>query len=228
MNPRTALPVLTALSGALCISAALGLIVPWLTFVFKPLTTVLVIAYAWPRGADTPKQRRLILIGLVLSLAGDVFLLWPKEGFLFGLVSFLLAHLAYIAAFCVPLRLAAKPLAFAVYAVVAALILSQLWSGVPAGLRAPVVAYVVCLASMAAQAAAWWLKSPAEPAARWAAVGGVFFMASDSLLAINKFATPLPLSALLILATYWLAQWCIASTLKPAAPAASNPTPYSK
>lgn len=222
------LPVFTALSATLCIAAALGLIAPWLTFVFKPLTTVLVIAYAWPRGADTPKQRRLIVVGLVLSLAGDVFLLWPQQGFLPGLVSFLLAHLAYIAAFCVPLRLAAKPLAFVVYAVVAALILSQLWSGVPAGLRAPVVAYVVCLASMAAQAAAWWLKSPAEPAARWAAVGGVLFMASDSLLAINKFATPLPLSPLWILATYWLAQWCIASSLKPPAPAASHPTPYSR
>lgn len=214
MKQHATLASLTALSAALCIAAALGLITPWLTFVFKPLTTLLVIAYAWPRGADTPKQRRLILIGLVLSLAGDVFLLWPKEGFLPGLVSFLLAHLAYIAAFCVPLRLAAKPLAFAVYAVVAALILSQLWGGVPAGLRAPVVAYVVCLASMAAQAAAWWLKHPAEPAARWAAIGGVLFMASDSLLAINKFAAPVPLSALWILSTYWLAQWCIASSLK--------------
>jgi len=214
MKHHTTLAGLTALSAALCITAALGLITPWLTFVFKPLTTVLVIAYAWPRGADTPKQRRLILIGLVLSLAGDVFLLWPKQGFLPGLVSFLLAHLAYIAAFCVPLRLAAKPLAFAVYAVVAALILSQLWGGVPSGLRAPVIAYVVCLATMAAQAAAWWLKHPAEPTARWAAIGGVLFMASDSLLAINKFAAPVPLSALWILSTYWLAQWCIASSLK--------------
>jgi uncharacterized membrane protein YhhN len=214
MRQAATLASLTALSAALCIAAMLGLVAPWLAFVFKPLTTVLVIAYAWPRGADSPKQRRLILSGLVLSLAGDVFLLWPQQGFLPGLVSFLLAHLAYIAAFCVPLRLAAKPLPFAVYAVVAALILSQLWGGVPAGLRAPVVAYVVCLAGMAAQAAAWWLKSPAEPTARWAAIGGMLFMASDSLLAINKFAAPLPLSALWILATYWLAQWCIASSLK--------------
>lgn len=43
-----------------------------------------------------------------LSNAGDVFLLWLKEGALPGWVAFLLAHLAYIAAFCVPVRLAAK------------------------------------------------------------------------------------------------------------------------
>jgi uncharacterized membrane protein YhhN len=206
---------LTAISAALCIAATLGALAPWLTYLFKPLTTLLVIAYAWPRSVDAPQQRRFILAGLLLSLAGDVFLLWPKEGFLPGLVSFLLAHLTYIAAFCVPVRFGAKPVVFAVYAAVAALVLSQLWGGVPGALRWPVIAYVVCLATMAAQAAAWWRSTPHAPAARWAAVGGVLFMTSDSLLAINKFAAPLPLAPLWILASYWLAQWCIASSLAP-------------
>jgi uncharacterized membrane protein YhhN len=213
MHPAT-LPALTAASAALCIAAASGALPPGLAFVFKPLTTLLVIAWAWPRGHDTPGQRRLVLVGLWLSLAGDVFLLWPKEGFLPGLVSFLLAHLAYIAAFSRPLRFAARPAVFAAYALVAAAILSQLWAGVPSGLRLPVLAYVACLACMAAQAAAWWRCAPASPLARFAALGGVLFMASDSLLAFNKFATPLPLSALWILSTYWLAQLCIAASLR--------------
>ncbi len=218
-HPRVVpLAALTLASGTAAILAALGVLpAPWL-FALKPLTTLLVIAYAWPRGADTPKQRRLVRAGLVLSLAGDVFLLWPKEGFLPGLVAFLFAHLAYIGAFCVPVRLAARPVVFAVYGVIAALILMQLWPGIPAPLRAPVVAYVICLATMAAQAGAWWRSAAARatPDARragWAALGGVLFMASDSLLAINKFAAPLPLAALWILATYWVAQWCIASAL---------------
>jgi uncharacterized membrane protein YhhN len=141
----------------------------------------------------------------VLSLVGDVFLLWPKEGFLPGLVSFLLAHLTYIAAFCVPVRLAARPLVFVAYGVVAALILSQLWPGVPGGLRAPVLGYVVCLATMAAQAAA---------VGRVAALGGALFVCSDALLATHKFAAPLPLSALWILATYWTAQGLIAASMR--------------
>lgn len=211
--PPLALPLATVASAALCIAAATGALPAWLAFVFKPLTTLLVIAWAFTRGAEVPVQRRRILIGLWLSLAGDVFLLWPGQGFLPGLVSFLLAHLAYIAAFSVPVRFGAKPVAFAVYGVIAALILSQLWGGVPAALRAPVVGYVVCLACMAAQAAAWWLSAPASPLARCAAVGGLLFMASDSLLAINKFASPLPLAALWILSTYWLAQLCIAASL---------------
>ena len=213
------LPVLTVVCASIAIAASLlGPAYAAVHFAFKPLTTLLVIAYAWPRGADSPRQQRFVRIGLVLSLVGDVFLLWPKEGFLPGLVSFLLAHLAYIAAFCVPARLAARPLVFAGYGVVAALILSQLWPGVPGALRAPVLAYVVCLATMAAQAAVWWRASAGnadEGHARAAAIGGLLFMVSDSLLAINKFALPLPFASLWILATYWAAQWSIASSLRP-------------
>lgn len=223
MNPlattRRLWPVLIALSGALAILAFVGVLPAALAFVFKPLTTLLIIGFAWPRGANATKQRNLVRVGLILSLAGDVFLLWPNEGFLPGLVAFLFAHLAYIVAFCVPVRLAAKPWVFGLYALVAAAILSALWPGVPAALRVPVVAYVVCLATMAAQALAWWRSSVAAGAAdashaRLAALGGVLFMASDSLLAINKFAVPLPLASLWILLTYWLAQWCIASALR--------------
>ena len=38
-------------------------------------------------------------LGLLLSLLGDIALLWPQQGFLPGLMAFLLAHIAYIVAF---------------------------------------------------------------------------------------------------------------------------------
>ena len=217
---RAALPWLTALSAAIAIAAFVGMLPAALAFVFKPLTTLLVMAHAWPRGVGQSNQRGLIRAGLFLSLAGDVFLLWPQQGFLPGLVAFLLAHLAYIAAFCVPVRFAAKPLVFVAYAALAALILSRLWPGVPVALRLPVLAYVACLATMVAQAGAWWRSrvgtaAPDLQLARAAALGGLLFMASDSLLAINKFGAPLPLSSLWILLTYWAAQWCIAGSLAP-------------
>lgn len=213
--PRLAAP--TLLSAVLAILASVEVLPTPLLFAFKPLTTLLVIGHAWRRGAGAPRQRRLILLGLALSLVGDVALLWPRQGFLPGLVAFLLAHLAYIAAFCVPVRLAARPLPFALYALVALAILALLWPGIPGPLRAPVVAYVVCLATMAAQALVWWRRASGTidaGLARRAALGGALFMVSDALLATNKFAAALPLAALWILASYWLAQWCIASALR--------------
>lgn len=215
-----ALPWLVAVAAALAIGAALEWLPRPLLFVAKPLATILIAAAAWPRGREVPVVRSLVLAGLGLSLLGDIALLWPQEGFLPGLVAFLLAHLCYIAAFCRPLRFAARPGPFVLYGVVALAILAWLWDGVAPGLRVPVIAYVACLASMAAQGAGVWLAArgtPAEALARRAAIGGALFLASDALLAVNKFALPLPFASLWILATYWAAQWAIASSL-PARP----------
>ena len=211
------LPLVTLVSAALSILAApWALALPWLAFVFKPLTTVLVIVFASGRGRGQPVQRRWVLVGLVLSLAGDVALLWPQQGFLPGLVCFLLAHGAYLVAFTRDRPLASRPLPFVAYALVAGGILWLLWPGIPAGLRAPVLMYVVFLAAMGAQAAALWLDAPAGSRSRVLALGGALFVTSDALLATNRFAGPLPLASLWVLSTYWLAQWCIASWLAPA------------
>jgi uncharacterized membrane protein YhhN len=209
-----ALALLLVASGALAIaSAPWALALPWLNFAFKPLATLAVIAYAAQRGHDAPQARRWVLAGLALSLAGDIALLWPQQGFLPGLVAFLLAHLAYLGAFTRVERLAARVLPFVVYAAVAGGILALLWPGVPGALRVPVVAYVVCLAAMAAQAAVLWRCG--APRGAVLAAGGALFVASDALLATNRFMAPLPAASLWILATYWAAQWCIASWLAP-------------
>jgi len=231
--PTPWLAVAALLSGSLAVlSAPWALDQAWLNYVFKPLTTLLIIAYAWPRGRDLPAVRRWVLAGLWLSLAGDVALMWPQQGFLPGLVSFLLAHLAYLRAFtCAGSRLAARWAPFVAYGLLAALILSRLWPGVPSGLRLPVLAYVLCLASMAAQAAVVALQArgtPRQAAGGVLALGGALFLCSDALLATNRFAAPLTMSGLWILSTYWLAQWCIASWLprsagRPTAPGSSLP-----
>ena len=225
------------LSAAAAIASNLAWPEAWLPYaLLKPLTTGLVIAHAWRRGAVGPlgeARRRALLLGLVLSLMGDVALLWPKQGFLPGLVAFLLAHLAYLFAFTRGVRLGAWPAAFVAYAVLAAAMLAILWPGVPGPLRAPVVAYVVFLAAMAAQTASVW-RVAGEPAgdlaggrglsvdlplplplARSAALGGLLFLCSDALLAFNRFHMPLPAATLWILASYWAAQWLIASALPP-------------
>ena len=191
---------------------------PALYGVAKATTTALIIAWAWGRGRPGSAVHRALLAGLMLSWCGDVALLWPREGFLLGLVAFLLAHLAYLVAFTRVARLAARPLSFAAYAVVAGAILWALWPGVPVALRAPVVAYVVCLASMAAQAAVVWrctAPGPERSRAGVLALGGALFVASDALLATNRFAAALPWANLFILATYWSAQMCIAQWLPP-------------
>ena len=171
--------------------------------VFKPLAMVIAIvlvARALPFKTSLPLQ-----IALAGSLAGDVFLMVPGY-FIPGLVSFLCAHLAYIVVFkrgqiWFPERRAlALTLGFGV------LMYGVLWfGGLPAALRGPVAAYVLVIALMAAQAIgrATVLRSHG---AVLVAVGAGFFMLSDTLLALNRFVTPLPLSQLWVLSTYYIAQ----------------------
>jgi uncharacterized membrane protein YhhN len=211
-------PAFVASAALAVLSAPWALGLPVLAWVFKPLATALVIAFAAGRGEPGSLQHRGVLTGLVLSWAGDVALLWPDRGFVPGLVAFLLAHLAYLVAFTRGVRLAAWWPAFAVYGVVAGGILALLWPGVPAPLRGAVVVYVVCLASMAAQAAVRWRQSHSTAEARWAASaawGGALFVFSDAMLATDRFGHPLPAASLLILPAYWAAQWLIARSLPP-------------
>jgi uncharacterized membrane protein YhhN len=218
------LPVLTLASALLAIAGS-----PWvldqraLLFVFKPLTTLLIIAHAWPRGIQTPNVRRFVLAGLWCSLAGDVALLWPQQGFVPGLVAFLIAHVLYIVAFTREHRFAAQPAALAAYALIAGTILAFLWGHVPAALRIPVALYVLALTAMAAQAAVVGLLAHGDDVrrARGLLIGGSLFMASDTVLAVNRFALPVPAAGLWILATYWAAQWLIASWLRPRSTATS-------
>src|ERR1043165_6191429 len=102
--------VVLALTAAVFISAVLTIRAeyrgPRIQFyVFKPLTVVLIILVALQAKHETGAQyKSLVVGGLLCSLAGDVFLMWPRDRFVAGLVSFLVAHLFYIAAFAAGVR----------------------------------------------------------------------------------------------------------------------------
>jgi len=181
----------------------------WLHYLCKPAATLLIIARA-RHGAGA--YGRWVRVGLWLSLAGDICLMLPVDAFVAGLAAFLLAHLAYIVAFRHGLRGAALAISVPVMAVFAAGNLFGLWPHLPAPLQVPVVAYTLVLATMAALALARGLAPPRGERRRagWAAFGAVLFVASDSLLAWDRFAGPLPWAIAGVLASYYAAQWCIA------------------
>ena len=67
-----------------------------LEYLCKPLTLALLIACALALDPADEAVRAWFVAALVLSLAGDVFLMLPRDLFVFGLGSFLLGHVAYI------------------------------------------------------------------------------------------------------------------------------------
>lgn len=191
----------------------------WLHYIGKPLTTLLILWLALSaQPAVDARYGRALLAGLVLSLIGDVFLMLPGDHFVPGLVAFLLAHLCYIVAFAPGSSGKARAVGFMVVALVAGGNLAGLLPRVDEALKIPVLAYIAVLATMAAFALArMWTPAIAQAlprSARLAAIGAVLFMVSDSLLAWDRFAGGVPAPALLVLATYCAAQWCIARSVR--------------
>jgi len=228
MNPRRDVPILLAAIAAI-VGASLDGDGRWLHWIAKPLTTLLIaamvlrIAGLWP-GTDTPSAHRTyaraILLGMAFSCIGDIALMLPFDAFVPGLIAFLLAHVCYIVAFRAGFR-AGRALwaAGALLAVFAGINLAGLWPLLPNDLRIPVVVYVAVLALMAtlALARAWSHASTTAPAlqgARWAAIGAILFVISDSVLAWDRFGGGLPAATLCVLSTYYAAQYCIARSVR--------------
>lgn len=191
-------------------------------WLFKPLTMaiaiILVAASAYltiARGALGSKPPCALLIAaLGGSLAGDVFLMF--QGFFIpGLVSFLVAHLFYVALFKSGQAWFAHRGALAATLGIGMAMYAFLWAGgLPPALRAPVAAYVLVIALMAAQAIGRATTLRDAPSLL-VAVGAGFFMLSDSLLATNRFVTPLPMAQVWVLSTYYAAQVLIVLGMLP-------------
>ena len=192
-----------------------------LLVVTKPLTTLLLFAVT---GDARSHVARVIELGILLSLVGDVALLFrSKNAFLVGLVFFLGAHISYTVAFISAAGglgaaggWVSSPrviVAAVVLAAATSLLVRALWRGA-AGLRGPVVGYAAAISAMvlsavaAAGAAASSAGGPSP--GTLALVGALLFYVSDASLALDRFRRPIPHAALLTLGVYWLGQLGIA------------------
>ena len=203
-----ALTVAAAASGALAIAADWEERRHRAFFVLKPLTTLLIIAVAASLSLDGP-YAQAVLVALALSLCGDVFLMFgdgartSDRAFIAGLVSFLLAHVAFVYAFAQDLRAPALPgwLAAVVFYALALLFVLLPRAG---KLKLPVLVYCLVLAAMVFAAAARHASLHEADTLR-AVLGALLFLASDSLLAVRRFVRRYRGAQALILSTYWSA-----------------------
>jgi uncharacterized membrane protein YhhN len=176
-------------------------------YLFKPLATLALVALVLHvRSGSASSYRTWIAAGLVASLAGDILLMLPQGLFVLGLAAFLVAHLCYIRAFTADGAGVRAPLLAGVPVLAAAIaMLAFLWPSL-GPMRIPVACYVATITVMSWQAIArWWIRRTSDAA--FAAIGSLFFLASDSALAINRFVVPIASASLVVIGTYYGAQW---------------------
>lgn len=213
--PPAWLSALFIMSGAVTIvSIYAGWLVPVLLTKWVPP----VLLALWAGKSAEGSVRTAVVAGLLFSALGDMVLEGARNlpdssfpWFILGLSCFLIAHICYITMFSLlPARRRWWPLlAMAAFGISFSTLL------VPriGPLAGPVIAYTAVISIMVWRAtcaiapphAPLWLRTSA-------AVGAVLFAFSDSTIAVNKFFEPFYLANLVILLTYWTAQFGIAAS----------------
>jgi uncharacterized membrane protein YhhN len=178
-------------------------------YIFKPLTIIFIILIALESKFPVSSfYKYTIIAGLLFSLAGDVFLMLPRDRFIPGLVSFLIAHLFYIASFTFESGRAPSVWGAIPFLIYGSLMLRVLWRDL-GKMRLPVMIYVLAILMMGWTAASR-LMMTGERGSMFAFTGALLFIASDSMLAIERFKGRFRGAQAFILTTYFAAQWLIA------------------
>ena len=136
-------------------------------------------------GHPIVRERRWLVAALVFSAGGDFLLAvpnWPM-GFVFGLGSFLVAHLCFLAAL-LPLARRTPPATAGAGVLVAVCVGLVIWfwpSLVAQKMTIPVTIYMAVLVAMVCTALF------ADLPTRWTALGALCFAVSDGMIGISKF-----------------------------------------
>lgn len=207
MTRRAPAVVFAAAAGAYLLG--LWLQAPALRLAVKPFPVLALAAWLLTGKSGRETYARRIAAGLGLSALGDVLLEFPA-GFVPGLGAFLLAHLAYAAAFIVRSR-AWQPWRALPFAVYGTAYLAFVSAGLGA-LAAPVTTYVIAIMAMLWRAAACL---GVDPRARCGLLGALLFACSDSLIGLDRFHAPIDGVRYAIILLYWAGQLGIAMSARP-------------
>jgi len=207
---------LTAIALGAAMAAAVALLVAaeirgrrTVVLVAKPVASLAFVLLGVSRFHPGNPYGAWVLVALVLCFAGDL-LLMLRRGFLPGLVSFLLGHLAYVVAFSVLLLPRSWPPLWAVPPLLVSTVAASWLSPHLGRLRVPVLAYVAVITVMV------WGAIAVTAAGRgpWlVATGAILFYLSDLAVARDRLVLKRFASRTWGLPAYYLGQFLLALTV---------------
>ncbi|MCM3358248.1 lysoplasmalogenase [Psychrobacillus sp. MER TA 171] len=167
---------------------------------FKLIPMLLIILFASVQPPGLPKSyKTLIILGLFICMLADGLIYW----FIIGLITFLIGHIVYIFAFrrikknTIPKWAAALLLLYGLIMII--WIAGTLWTEGEFVLVVAVVLYIGVILTMG-----WHALQTGN---RFAIIGAILFIFSDSILAINKFIVAIPYEHALVMLSYYGAQF---------------------
>ncbi|MFA7287709.1 MAG: lysoplasmalogenase [Melioribacteraceae bacterium] len=165
-----------------------------------PLLVLIIIAYRGLHG----NKRNLILLGLFISLIGDILLdLHGKNLFLLGIISFGIAHFMYILALYRNPTIRNKRIWLLPFLLAYGVGLWNILAPELGEMLIPATIYLILITSMGISAIL------GKNNHFLIIIGAIFFIFSDSVIAINVFLTKISNSSYFIMLSYYPAQFLI-------------------
>ncbi|REG84632.1 lysoplasmalogenase [Winogradskyella sediminis] len=181
-------------------------------YIAKPAIVISLLVWFIRHSKTLSKTiRSTTILALIFSVLGDIFLLFVAQSphfFTSGLVAFLTAHIMYILVFLKHRNPQKSAISFVVLLLVYAVSVFYFLNGNLGAMLIPVIIYMLVILIMATTA---YLRKGKVNLLSYGLVflGALFFLVSDSILALNKFYKPLAYSNYTIMFTYALAQYLI-------------------
>ena len=161
-------------------------------------------------------SKKILLTALTLSWIGDIILLFADKGelyFIGGLIAFLFSHIFYIVLFNKQLKIYLKKskiiywigITIIIIYLIGMMVLLMPYLG---NLLLPVFVYAMTISIMLLFALKGFMNWH-KPANSYILIGAIIFVASDSILAFDKFYAPIQYSSFFIMITYLTAQYLI-------------------
>jgi uncharacterized membrane protein YhhN len=187
----------------------------------KPLLMPVLLVY-FKRALKVPMNLSFLIgsFALIFSWGGDVFLMFEPTNsnfFIFGLGSFAIAQILYMITFSKArnetqhIEVQTKLPYTIPFVIFSFGFLWYMWPHI-GELKVPVSVYSLLLLGIAV-AAIYRMEETSLKSFNQVFFGAVLFILSDTLIAIDKFLTPMNYSGLFIMLTYILAQWNIVNGL---------------
>jgi uncharacterized membrane protein YhhN len=189
-----------------------------LVYITKPLLVISLISYFLysTQGIAGFADKNFFVVALLFALLGDVFLMIRGQDlFIPGLGSFLLMQWLYIFVFGKKMkqtiftsRSLLTLLPFLIYAALLFFLIAKKLTG-------PVLKCAIGVYALSISIMAWtaFLGIKSAPSRNLIFIGALLFLLSDSLIAVGRFLSPVPMQDLLVMGTYAAAQILITTGL---------------
>lgn len=144
---------------------------------------------------------KVLITALIASVFGDMLLHFDM--FVPGLSAFLIAQVFY--AFLFLKNRKSFKNRFGITLILSIYLIGVLFVLYPklGGMQIPVIAYMAVISLMG------FLAVQSSYPMKWAVLGALAFILSDSLIAVNKFIFDIPFERLVVMSTYYAAQWML-------------------